>query len=228
MKPQLLAMNEALFLLHVILVTGFGLGALKLGQSALISWIALQTVLANLFVLKQMCFFGFHVTCSDVFIIGSIFGLNLLREYFGKEIAKKALWICFFAMFFFVVMAQVHLFYLPSPFDTAHTSFDAILTPSPRLLGASLAVFFLVQQIDLRLFSWLKEKCTRCPLVIRNASTLTITQFLDTLLFSVLGLWGLVANLFDIIAISFLIKMLVITLMSPLMHFSQRFVPKSA
>ena len=222
------AMNETLFLLHVILVMGFGFGALRMGKSALISWIALQAVLANLFVLKQICFFGFHVTCSDVFAIGSIFGLNLLREYFGKDAAKKALWTCFFAMLFFVVMAQIHLIYLPSPFDTAHASFDAILAPSPRLLAASLAVFFLVQQIDLRLFSWLKDKCTRCPLVVRNAATLTATQFFDTLLFSVLGLWGLVAHLFDIIAISFLIKLLVIALMSPLIHFSKRFVPKNA
>jgi hypothetical protein len=220
-------MNETLFLLHVILVMGFGFGALRLGQSALISWIALQAVLANLFVLKQICFFGFHVTCSDVFAIGSIFGLNLLREYFGKEAAKKALWTCFFAMVFFVVMAQIHLIYLPSTFDTTQASFDAILAPSLRLLAASLAVFFLVQQIDLRLFSWLKEKCTGCPLVVRNAAALSATQFLDTLLFSVLGLWGLVSHLFDIIVISFLIKLLVIALMSPLIHFSKRFVPKT-
>jgi uncharacterized integral membrane protein (TIGR00697 family) len=216
-------MNETLFLLHVILVMGFGFGALRLGKSALISWIALQAVLANLFVLKQICFFGFHVTCSDVFAIGSIFGLNLLREYFGKEAAKKALWTCFFAMLFFVAMVQIHLVYLPSPFDTTHASFNAILAPSPRLLAASLTVFFLVQQVDLRLFGWLKG-----PLVVRNAAALTASQFLDTFLFSVLGLWGLVAHLFDIIVISFLVKLLVIALMSPLVHFSRRFVPKAS
>ena len=220
-------MNETLFLFHVILVMGFGFAALRMGKSALTSWIALQAVLANLFVLKQICFFGFHVTCSDVFAIGSIFGLNLLREYFGKEAANKALWASFFAMLFFVVMAQIHLIYLPSPFDTAHASFNAILSPSPRLLAASIAVFFVVQQIDLRLFGWLKERCAGVPLVFRNGVSLATTQFLDTFLFSILGLWGLVAHFFDIIAISFLIKLLVIALMSPLVHFSKRFIPKS-
>jgi uncharacterized integral membrane protein (TIGR00697 family) len=213
--------NELLFFFHILLVMGFGFGALKMGKSALTAWIALQAVLANLFVIKQVCLFGFEVTCSDVFAIGSMLGLNLLREYFGKDAAKKALWTCLFAMLFFAAMAQMHLFYLPSSSDAAHAAFDAILSPSPRLLVASLGVFLLVQQIDLRLFGWLKE---RMPLVFRSAICAALSQFLDTLLFSIVGLWGIVAHLSDVILISFLIKVLVIALMSPLIHFSKRFV----
>jgi queuosine precursor transporter len=219
--------NEILFFIHVALVMGFGYGALKMGKAALTAWIALQAVLANLFVIKQICFFGFHVTCSDVFTIGSIFGLNLLREYYGQDIAKKALWTCFFAMIFFAMMAQIHLLYLPSSFDTAHLAFETILSPSPRLLIASMAVFILVQQIDLRLFGFLKEKFHGLPLSIRNVFSVSITQFLDTFLFSIFGLWGLVAHLSDVILISFLIKLVVIALMTPLIHFSKRFIPQT-
>jgi uncharacterized integral membrane protein (TIGR00697 family) len=219
-------MNEALFFLHVILVLAFGFGALRLGHAALTSWIALQAVLANLFVIKQMSFFCFDVTCSDVFAIGSILGLNLLREYYGGQVAKKALWTCFFIMLFFVAMAQIHLIYLPSPFDTTQHSFTEILTPVPRLLIASLAVFFIVQQIDLRLFEYIKKRFKHRSLSLRNAVCLSTTQFLDTVLFSFFGLWGLVAHLFDIILVSFLLKLIVIGLMSPLVHFSKRFAPK--
>lgn len=217
-------MNELLFFIHVIIVMGFGFGALKMGKTALTAWIALQAVLANLFVIKQICFFGFHVTCSDVFAIGSIFGLNLLREYFGSDAAKKALWSCFFSMIFFVAMTQIHLFYIPSAFDTTQPAFEAILSSSPRLLAASLAVFIFVQQIDLRLFGLLKEKLKILPLGFRNGISVSLTQLLDTSLFSIFGLWGLVAHLWDIILISFLIKLLVIVLMSPLIHFSKRFI----
>src|ERR1043165_6935556 len=130
-------MNELLFLLHILLVIGFGLFALKMGKATRTAWIGLQAVLANLFVIKQIPFFGFHATCSDVFAVGCIFGLNILREYYGQVAAKKALWACFFAMLFFVAMAQVHLLYVPSPFDTTQASFTQILSASPRLLGAS-------------------------------------------------------------------------------------------
>lgn len=123
-------------------------------------------------------------------------------------------------------MAQIHLFYYPSPFDTSQSSFDAILSPSPRLLAASLCVFWIVQQIDLRLFGYLKQRYQRISLSLRNAFSLSATQFLDTLLFSIFGLWGIVAHLSDIILVSFLIKLIVIALMSPLVHFSKRFVPE--
>lgn len=219
-------MNESLFLVHVILVIGFGMVALKMGKVALSAWVAMQAVLANLFVIKQICFFNFHVTCSDVFAIGSIFGLNLLQEYFGKTAAKKALWTCFFSMLFFVVMANIHLLYIPSPYDSTQAAFITILTPSLRLLLTSLGIFFLVQQIDLRFFGYLQNKFKLVPLSIRNAVSLSSTQFLDTFLFSVFGLWGLVANLTDIIFISFVIKLLVIALMTPLTLFSKRFVPR--
>ncbi|MGE0669638.1 MAG: queuosine precursor transporter [Parachlamydiales bacterium] len=218
-------MNEILFIVQVLTVFAFGMLALRFGKSALITWISLQAVLANLFVLKQMTFFGFHITCSDVFAIGSILGLNLLREYFGKQAADKGLWACFFSMLFFVAMAQLHLLYQPSPYDTAQGAYQTLLSPSPRLLLASLAVFFIVQQIDLRLFSYLKEKLTKLPLTGRNAVSLTLSQFLDTVLFSYLGLYGLVSSLWDIIAISFLVKLIIISCSSPLIAFSKRIVP---
>ena len=217
-------MNELLFLLHICIAMGFGMVALKMGKAALIGWVALQAVLANLFVIKQICLFNFHVTGTDVFAIGSIFGINLLREYFGKAAAAKALWTCFFAMVFFVVMAQIHLFYAPSPYDTTHASFAKILSPAWRLLLASAAAFFIVQQIELRLFGYLKNKFNSVSLSVRNAISITSTQFLDTFLFSVFGLWGIVANLSDVILLSFLVKIAVIALMTPLTLFSKRFV----
>ena len=212
-------MNELLFLAHVILVLGAALGAVRLGREALILWVSLQAVLANLFVLKQIHFCGFEVTCSDVFAVGSLLGLNLLQEHFGQESAKKATLLCFFSMLFFAAMGQIHLLYHPSLHDTAHGAFQAILGPNFRLLLASLVVFFLVQQIDVRFFGWLKKSAPKLP---RNLIALFCSQFLDTVLFSVIGLYGMVASLFDIIAISFLIKCAVILCAAPFIGLSKR------
>jgi uncharacterized integral membrane protein (TIGR00697 family) len=218
-------MNELLFFIHILIVFGFALVALKIGKEALIAWVALQAVLANLFVLKQICFFGFHVTCSDVFAIGSLLGLNLLREHYDQESANRALLTCFFCMIFFVVMAEIHLFYLPSQEDTAHPGYQAILSSSPRLLFASIGVFFIVQQIDLRLFNYVKEKLSKLPLGLRNALVLSSSQLIDTILFSLFGLWGLVSSLTDIILVSFGIKLVIIALLSPTIALSKRLIP---
>lgn len=214
-------MNEWLFFSHILIVVGFALLALRLGQGALIALIALQGVLANLFVIKQISLFGFSVTCSDVFAIGAILSLNLLQEHFGKEAAKQATRISLVALLFFALMAQIHLFYQPTPADTTHAAFTTVLAQAPRIVFASIAVFYLVQLLDVRLFSLLKGK-----LPVRVAISLVFSQLLDTVLFSFLGLYGLVDALFDVIVVSFATKCLLIATSAPFVALSKKVVKR--
>ena len=73
-----------------------------------------------------------------------------------------------------------------------------------------MSVFFVVQQIDIRLFSFLKNKLPNLSFAGRAAIALVISQFLDTFLFSFAGLYGVVASIIDIIIMSFFIKIIVI------------------
>ena len=203
-------MNEILFFIQILIITGFTLGALRLGEGALVGWVSIQALIANLFVLKQITLFGFEVTASDAYAIGSLLGLNFLQEFYDKEAAKKATLICFFFMFFFTIVSQLHLLYIPSPHDMTQEAFLTLLTPSPRLLSASMAVFFIVQRIDINIFEFLKKSLPQTGLAIRASISLVFSQFLDTLLFSFLGLYGLVNSLIDVILISFLIKLIII------------------
>lgn len=212
-------MNEFILIFHIAVVVAFVLGALRLGKSSLIALIALQGVLANLFVVKQMSLFGFSVTCSDVFAVGGILALNLLQEYFGKEAAKEAVRISLLTLLFFAFMAQVHLLYMPTLHDATQTAFQTLFSSSFRIVFASIATFYLVQKFDVRFFGLLRGK-----LPIRIAISLLCSQFLDTVLFSFLGLYGLVESIFDIVLVSFLIKCLIIGASSPFVSFSKKVV----
>lgn len=212
-------MNETLFLGHIFLVVGFALAALRLGKGALISFIALTAVLANLFVVKQTTLFGLTLTCSDVFAIGGMLSLNLLQEFFGKEEAKRAVKISFGALVFFALMAQIHLTYSPAAVDTTHDAFQLLLSPSPRIVLASMLTFFVVQQFDVRFFAFLKG-----PLPVRVSISLFSSQLLDTVLFSLLGLYGLVDSVWNIMVVSFLIKCLVILTSTPFTAWAKRVV----
>lgn len=203
-------MNELIFFLQTLVIVIFALGACRLGKETLIAWVAIQALIANLFVLKQMTLFGLEVTASDAFVIGSLLGLNFLQEYFSREEANKATKICFFFMFFFALVSQLHLLYEPSSYDTTHSAFLTLLTLSPRLLIASMSVFFIVQQVDIRFFAFLQRALPRVSFAWRAAIALIFSQFLDTVLFSFAGLYGVVASVIDIIAMSFLIKIIVI------------------
>ena len=217
-------MNEIFFLFHIILITAFTLGSLKLGKMALSSWVILQSILANLFVLKQIKLFTLHVTASDVFIIGGVFGLNLLQEHFDRKQAQKTTKNCLYFMLFFAILSQIHLLYEPSLFDKSQSSYLFLLQPAPRLLAASLTTFYLVQRLDIATFSWTRKKAGTSSFACRNCFTLVISQLVDTILFTFLGLYGIASCIFDIIVTSFAIKLCAVFSLSCIIHLSKKWI----
>ena len=133
-------MNELIFFAHIIVVMSTVLGALLLGEQALVALVALCGILANVFVVKQVTLFGLEVTASDVYMIGAVCGLNLLQEFYGRQSAKRTIKVSFMLMFFYLILSQLHLLFLPSPFDTAHIHFVALFTPMTRIIIASVVV----------------------------------------------------------------------------------------
>lgn len=215
-------MNELIFLIQILFILCFSYGALRLGKGALAAAISVQAILANFFVLKQIDLLGFSITCSDALAIGSMLCLNLLRERYGRDESKKAISICFFFMVFFVIMSQVHLRFTPNSYDIAHPSYALLLTPAPRLLFASILVFFLCQHFDIKAFGWVSKMLPHSSFPLRNTLSLFLSQLLDTVLFSIFGLYGLVEHLLHVILISFLLKICMVLLIGPLLAFYKK------
>ena len=79
---------------------------LAIGNQALCSFLCVQAILANLFVIKQITLLGFTATASDMYIVGSVLTLNLLQEYYGKDEARRAIWISFSMLLFYTIVSQ--------------------------------------------------------------------------------------------------------------------------
>lgn len=206
--------NICIFLLSCTLIIGFSQCAAKLGESLLTTWIAVLSLLANFFVLKQISLLGFNATASDVFAVGSLWSLNLMQEYFGTKAAKRAIWASFLGLGFFVLMAQLHLAYVPSTYDTAQGAYTALLQPTPRILVGSLVAFFISQQCDRRLYQAAKQRLS-LPAPIRSTLTLLCSQALDTVLFGFIALYGIIDALNEILWVSYSIKCMAILAMLP-------------
>jgi queuosine precursor transporter len=217
-------MNEALFFAHILCVLLFLFAAVRLNQQALTLFVGLSGVLANLFVVKQMTLFGWQVTCSDVFAIGGILGLNLLQELYGREAARKGLSASLFGLVFFVAMSQFHLLYVPSSFDQTNPAFAQILGHSFRIVAASVGVYYFVQRLDVIFFAFLKKRMEN--LGLRLLLSLLVSQAIDTVLFSFLGLYGLVASMLDVIVLSLAVKYAIIAFSGPMGAWIKRYAWK--
>lgn len=215
-------MNELVFIFHSIIIALFALGSLLLGSSALVAFVCIQCILANLFVIKTTTLFGLTATCSDAFTVGATIGLNLLQEYFGKEITKKTIAINFFLLIFYAIVSQIHLVYSPYPTDTTQPHFLTILSFMPRIVVASFSVYLISQLADYYLYGILKKFFNNNYLVIRNYISVSICQLLDTVLFSFLGLYGIIDNIVEVICISYFVKLISIFIATPFVGLSRK------
>jgi uncharacterized integral membrane protein (TIGR00697 family) len=215
--------NELIFLGYIAIVSGSALIALRLGKEALVSLICVQWVLANLFVTKQITLCGLNATTSDALAVGATLCLNLVQEYFGKELAQKTIIIGFCSTLFYTALSFLQVLYIPSTYDTAHIHFCALLAPMPRIVLASVFTYLIVQQIDFYLFGFLKKRMVNRSLTVRNYISVSITQLIDTVLFSFLGLYGLVASIRDIIVISYGVKLVILVIAAPCLALSHYF-----
>src|SRR5207248_3354547 len=99
--------------------------------------------------------------------------------------------------------------------DISQEAFTLILGFMPRIALASLTCYLISQYIDYLVYGFLKKKLVNRFLLIRNYGSMLISQLIDTILFSFLGLYGIVDSIGEIIIISYVIKVVAIALAAP-------------
>lgn len=208
-------MNELIFIIHLVSIGLATIVMLRFGLTGLISFLCAQAILANLFVIKQISLLGLNATAADIYIVGSVLTLNLIQEYYGKQEARKAIWVSFALLIFYTIVSQIHLLYLPSVSDFSHSSYYLLLSFMPRITIASMVTYLLVQYFDTFFYGLLRAVTKGAYLAGRNMASICVSQLLDTVLFSVLGLYGIVDNIVQIMLVSFTIKMIAMFVLVP-------------
>jgi queuosine precursor transporter len=217
-------MNELLFLFHLLCIGITTIIMLKMGAEALVALLCVQGILANLFVIKQITLFGLTATASDMYIVGSVLSLNLLQEYYGKYLARKSIWISFGLLIFYTIVSQIHIFYVPSASDFSQNYYYNLLSYMPRLTSASIIVYLIVQHFDTYFYAVLKRLLEGRYLLVRNMISITISQGLDTILFSLLGLYGIIDNIGQVMLVAFTIKITTMILLTPVVFVIKKYI----
>jgi uncharacterized integral membrane protein (TIGR00697 family) len=229
-------MNELLFILFFVLMSACSLLALRLGKTYLFAFIAVLSVVLNIFVTKQFTLFGFWVTGGNV-LYGVIFlSTDMISEHFGEKDAYKAVRIGIMASVLFLVTTQFLLAFAPNSEDFAQPAIETLFSITPRILVGSLLAFIVAQNIDIYVFHRLKNWTNGKQLWLRNLFSTLISQFFDTLIFTAVGLTGFAflpiegiisPDLFWSVAIAtYVIKVLVALLDTPFMYLSRKMVPQ--
>jgi uncharacterized integral membrane protein (TIGR00697 family) len=200
------------------------LGATMYGTHGLVAATCLFGVLSNLFVVKQITLFGLTATAADAFAVGALLGLNVLQEFYGKEITRKTIALNFICLIVYAIFAQLHLWFTPAAADINQIHFMGILQHAPRIVIASIAAYFLAQVFDYFFYGFLRRITNNKFYLMRTYIAVIASQLVDTVLFGVLALYGIVENLGQIILVSYVVKLIVIAIATPLVTIAKKFI----
>jgi len=215
--------NEVLFITQAIVSLTLALFAFRMGRKWLMAFIAVNIVLMNIFVTKQIDLFGMAATGGNVLYASIFLCTDLLAEHYGKKQAFKSIQIGFFASIIFVIMTQFMLNYAPNDWDFAQGAFETLFTLSPRIVAASMATYIISQNLDIYLFEKLNEKTGEKMLWLRNNGSTFVSQFVDSAIFTLLAFYGVPGfeEIWSIILFTWFIKIIVAVLDTPFIYLSK-------
>ncbi len=222
---MLIGMNEFIFLAQSLLVAFFALGAIFFGLGGLTSLVTLCALLSNVFVRKQTTLFGLDVVTCDALAIGSDLAIHLIYEYYGKKEAQRAISLCLYLTLFFLVMAQLFLWYQPNIYDVTQAEYVAVLAPLPWIMGTSCLVALVTKILNLSLYHMFSTWWPNRRFFTKTILALTISQLFDTIAFTLIALSGTVHSVVQIIVFCYTIKCIVIFSGIPLVTFCRKFLP---
>lgn len=199
------------------------------GKTGLFVWIGFSTVMANLQVVKTIEMFGLTATLGNAMYGTAFLVTDILNEKYGKEEAKKAVWLGFFTLLSMTLIMQMVLMFKPHETDFAQESLSTLFSVLPRIAAGSLAAYLVSQFTDVYIFTYLKKKFPKDgQFWIRNNGSTMISQLSDTLVFTSIAFLGVfpLEEWIQIFITTYLLKFIVAVLDTPFGYIAKRFPVK--
>jgi uncharacterized integral membrane protein (TIGR00697 family) len=173
-------------------------------------------LIANVTASKPIQMGGMIVPAA-IFIYTLTFTLiDLINETFGKQGARKVIFVAFVANLLLAAYIQFAVILPPASFYQGQEAFSAALGNTPRIVFASLVAYLLSSLVDAEIFAFWKS-FIRGPKWARVLISNTISTGIDSIVFITLAFYGLMP-VWALIKGQYLVKMAVTVGSLPLIY----------
>ncbi len=219
--------NEILFFISIFFYFSLVLIAYKFfGKTGLYMWAAVATIISSLEVAKVVTLFGMNVTLGNVIYGSSFLVTDILSENYDKKSANTAVNIGIFISIAWVLSTQLILLFVPNAEDFINPSLQTVFSLVPRLTIGSVATYVVSQKLDIFLyhFWWEKTGSNKNWLWLRNNGSTLISQFVDTVVFTIIAFLGVFEFnvLIELIFTTYAVKIFVSVLDTPAVYISRK------
>ena len=223
-------MNEWLWIPSIFLTMGLLVFSYYLfGKTGLLMWIAIATIIANIQVTQTVDIFGFVFTLGNVVYGSCYLATDILNEKYGKQGARKGVYMGFFSLITTTVLMQFSLLYTPladkaalETSDSLHLLFGLL----PWIAVGSLAAYLVSQLFDVFIYSKIRQKTGERKLWLRTTGSTVLSQLLDTLTFCAIAFHDMPFSIWwQIFITTYLAKFVVAWFATPFMYWAKRIHP---
>lgn len=185
-------MNNLLLIAEIVITFSCILFARKMfGKDGLIAWVAMAAILANVIQAKNANLLGLNAAIGHVMFSSGFLATDILTECYGKEEAKKAVWIGLFSGIVYILCMVIALHYTPSPIDTASEHMSALFGLNIRITTASMFMYLVSNYIDVLLYSKIKELTNGKYMWLRNNVSTILCNCGENFIFAFLAFGGI-------------------------------------
>lgn len=159
-------------------------------KEGLYVWLSIATILANITVCKMIDVFSFTTSLGNVLFASTFLATDIMSEKYGKEEAKKGVYISIFSAITFIIITQLTLLFIPSSDDVVNDAMKILFSISIRTMAASMLMFFISNMADIHLYNKLKEKYPN-KLWLRNNVSTILCNCVENYFFNTLAFIGI-------------------------------------
>ena len=182
---NLLLSNECLLLLQILISFGGVILSFRLwGKTGLFAWAAFITLFANLEVNSFCTMFGLTVSLGNVAFVSLALAQDILSENYGQNIAKKSVYIGFFAAIAVVIISwfSIH-FNCPDGLNGGnHEAFCQVFGSVGAIVLASLISYFCSNCLNVWLYAFIRKYTQR--IWLRTQFSTWTSQLFDSFFFT--------------------------------------------
>ena len=193
------------------------------GKLGLFVFAILSVILANIQALKQVQIFGMNGSMGDISYIGVYLISDILSENYGKEMARKIIFLGMFSVLATTIIMYLSLQLVPSSYDQAQSSLNNIFGFFPRLVLASICAFAISQSYDILAYQFWRRKFPGFANIwIRNGMSTLVSQLIDNALFTIIAFSGVfsMSYMLQIFITSCVLRTIISLLDTPFVYWS--------
>lgn len=186
-------------------------------------------LISNILGVKLFSIGNYVLPAAVIVYVITFLITDVIGELYGKDAARRTVRAGFLTQIAALVFVYLAIQLPPAPVFEMQEEFKEILGGSLRVIAASLASYFVSQNLDVVIFHHLKAKHGRKKLWLRNNASSMTSQLIDTAVFITIAFWGIVPMemMFSMVLTQYVFKVIVALLDTPaaylLVHIGRKY-----